>query len=216
MKKFCSIKLFLVFFFYIQVLLSYSVLIAEEIEDRVVINSQTTYTDVNCHDVNVSSNGAVFCVEKNGELEISQATFTNNISTGDYGGGAIFNEGITRIINGTIFSSNTAIYGGAIYNNTATMEISEGDAFFSSNKATSGLGGVIFSTGTYMVEINSTETISFSSNTAKKNGGSIFNTEKSIMTIRGEEIEFSFNTAGSTGSVGGAIYNYRNSTMTIS
>ena len=184
MKKFCSIKFFLVFFFCIQVLLSHSVLIAEEIEDRVVISSQVTYTDINCHDVNVSSNGAVFGVGKKGELEISSATFTNNTSTGDYGGGAIFNEGRTNITNGVIFSSNVAIYGGAIYNNTSMMEISEGNVFFSSNKATNGSGGAIFSTVTSIVEIISKEIISFSSNTAKKNGGSIFNTENSVIEIR--------------------------------
>ena len=208
MKKFFKI-IIVVFIFCFQLLLQNVILATTEKTSREEINYYRSYKDIYAHDVNVSTNGAVFCVNITGNLTISSSTFISNNASGY--GGAIYNEGYVNITDGVIFSSNTASDGGAIYNcYYTTMEIKGEEIVFSFNKATSffgGFGGAIYNIYASNMKINGGDII-FNSNIAENGyGGAIFNDGFSKITISGDN---------SSASDGGAIANYENSTITIS
>lgn len=112
-------------------------------------------TNVNAHEVRL------FEVAKGSSLTLHQMTLQNGYSYA-YNGGAIYNFG-TLVISNCILSGNTAHYsgyissllggkGGAIYNNTGTVNIS--DSFLSGNFATGNYayGGAIYNdSGTVMI-----------------------------------------------------------------
>ena len=184
-----------------------------------VISGSETVKDQNYHDFypEGGGNGGVFYVKNTGTLTVISSKFTNNRAITDISGnkgygGAIYNEGKTIIIGGVLFSSNSAVDGGAIYNrNNSTMTISGTDIIFSSNRAEK-YGGAIFNGNRSTMTITA-DNITFSSNSAGENGGAIYNYENSIMTINSTgTVTFNSNSA----KYGGAIFNGYNFTMTIS
>ena len=160
-----------------------------------VISGSETVKNQNYHDfyLEEGGNGGVFYVTKTGTLTVISSKFTNNRAITDISGnkgygGAIYNEGKTTIIGGVLFSSNSAVGGGAIANlENSTVIISGENITFSSNSVN----------GDFL-----------------SGGGAILNSV-SEMTISGTNIIFSSNSANGEGSFGGAIDNYK-STMTIS
>ena len=76
--------------------------------------------------------GAIY--NRNGKLRIIECNFINNHSARD-NGGAIYNENGTVIIDGCDFKSNTARFGGAIYNKK-TLKVMFSN--FSNNNSTKG------------------------------------------------------------------------------
>ena len=127
-----------------------------------------------------------------GELSVSGSEFSGNSAIG---GGAIYNDsssGASITIRGSVFSGNSAEGGGAIVNrDDASISASQ----FSGNSAT-GYGGAIVN------DVPGTASVSgsvFSGNSAGQGGGAIVNGEDATIN----ESVFSGNTARS----GGAIYN---------
>lgn len=134
----------------------------------------------------VSNNGGAIYNE--GTLTIAgRGTFLSNSSNGEDGsGGAIYNNVTTAGIEGlTIsnmeFTSNTARYGGAIYNEAGKLVISDGNPQYSTRFSSNGLSS--FTSG---------ETL----------GGAIYNSNNGEVVI-GQYVEFSGNQAGK----GMAVYN---------
>ena len=107
-------------------------------------------------------------VTNNGQLTVTNSTFSNNSAA--FGAGAgIYNNGdhsALSVVNST-FSGNSAGSGGAIYNNYGTATIT--NSTFSGNSATTS-GGGIYNHGVLTVT-NST----FSGNSAATSGGAIAN-----------------------------------------
>ncbi|MEG1553316.1 MAG: hypothetical protein RR417_07175, partial [Kiritimatiellia bacterium] len=133
--------------------------------------------------------------------DITNVTFSSNSAIA---GGAIYNEGTAMITNAT-FSNNSADgNGGAIFNAmTATIT----NAIFKNNSAINGFGGAIFNdafSGSAIAKINNT---SFTDNKAAY-GGAIFNTDAAATITNG-----SF-TGNSAVFAGGAIYNEDAATIT--
>lgn len=155
------------------------------------------------------NNGGVIANEQGGQLSVSGSNFSNNSTTGYYGG-AISNSGwgaastISKIENST-FASNSAMYGGAIYNenhgtNTGTIT-SLTNSTFIGNSATNN-GGAISNTGviTTVSNTNFGNSADNTSHNSSANGGAIYNSG----TIGTLGANFYYNTATSNG---GAIYN---------
>ena len=162
-------------------------------------------------DANESVNGGIFYNE--GKLIINNLNgdikFINNeVDTASCSGGAIYtvSGSTTTIGKGVEFSSNTAGWGGAIYN-AGVMTIGE-EALFSGNK-TSNYGGVIYNNSQSTMTIGSGAKFSF--NKSDLSGGAIYN--NGTVTI-GDGALFDFNCSGS-GSYGGAILNDSSGELTF-
>ena len=123
---------------------------------------------------------------------VTDSTFTGN-SAGTGNGGAIYNLG-TLTTTGGSFASNTAHYGGVIYNYIGTANIT--DSTFTGNSAGTGNGGAIYNLATLNLMGDS-----FVSNTAGSGGAIYNNNVGTLLTITGGT--FTSNTADN----GGAICN---------
>lgn len=135
-----------------------------------VISSGNVYSDNDSQE----QGGAIHL--DNSALTSTGDVFTNNTSSFDDDGGAIFTTpGSSVTIDGSEFSNNrvsggTAGDGGAIYINSSTLSIS-GDTKFIGNSASAD-GGAIYITGTSPTTISSP--LEFSDNTASDEGGAIY------------------------------------------
>ncbi len=194
MKKFYAVLIAFAALFLADI--SFARLVIEPGIPPVTVTSGTFYNAVE------TSSGAWFC--NKGELIISTQTgntiFLNNIT--DFDGGAIyaFDGSTTTIGSGVEFSSNTARFGGAVWNG-GKMTI-ENKVVFSSNTADA--GGAIGNFG----ELTVGNEVEFSSNTAKF-GGAIGAMPGSTIMI-GTGVTFSSNTADA----GGAIYTHQEGSVT--
>ncbi len=141
-----------------------------------------------------SRGGAINNVGSGSKIEsIADSVFTGNEAAE---GGAISNNSgtINEITNNT-FKGNTATSGGAIYNNNGTIEIITGSTF-SENSATNGGAIYLGSSGT----VSSITESTFVGNEAT-NGGAIYFARGSIESIIGSCFD-----GNSATSNGGAIY----------
>lgn len=128
-----------------------------------------------------------------GALTVDDCGFSGN--TGEKGGAIYSESGAVTVTGGSVFQSNTAVYGGgAIFSSNGMVTIQ--DSTFSANEATSGNGGAIFSYDGAVEVDNST----FSENVATL-GGAIYASQNTV-TISGGS-QFSHNDASMSG---GAIY----------
>jgi hypothetical protein len=151
----------------------------------------------NCSGCELTDSGGVITVE-HGTLNISNSTFTNNISTGLNGGGVILsNLGIVNIDNSS-FSGNT-VYdsGGAIQSIVSTLTVT--NSTFSGNLSRTNGGGINTISGTATIS-NST----FTGNTANEysvtgSGAGVANAGD--MTITNSTF------SGNSAQAGGAIAN---------
>lgn len=107
-------------------------------------------------------------------------------------GGALWNEGNTKIFGGT-FSGNTADFGGAIYNNGGDLTIF--NAVFTGNAAETSGGAIYLASGKVQLQGGK-----FTGNTAEKYGGAVYIEKGELTVFKGS---FTENTAGWRG---GAIY----------
>lgn len=160
-----------------------------------------------------------------GILNIDSCIISKNTANNHYGGGVINLASSTLNINSSTISENTAAYAGGIYN-AGTVTIS--DSTISGNTAyhygggilnagitasvigcnitenSADYGGGIFTEGMYQVSTMGISSSNISKNTARYDGGGIFNTFGPV-TIAGSTI--SENTAYNRG--GGIFNNYR-------
>jgi len=163
-------------------------------------------TDISFTGNSGTSGGAIYNSKGTsgvGLVEISDAVFTGNTSTGtksSNGGGAIYNASKSTVTIGdnVKFNQNIAsVSGGALYN---LGDMSIGDSASFNGNTSKQYGGAIYNTGT-LSSIGKDS--SFTSNTSGF-GGAIYS--KKDLTI-GSNVAFSENTAkGYTTSQGGAIY----------
>lgn len=120
--------------------------------------------------ITVSGNKAYhpFLVMNGVTLNLSHLTIADGSTTG--GGGAVFIDGGTLVVDNVVFSGNQAISnnGGAIYNSGGTLTIISATLF---NNITTGNGGGIFSNGSATIA-NAT----IYSNSAVTSGGGIYMT----------------------------------------
>jgi len=159
--------------------------------------------------------GAIY-VNTDSTVTIKGGTFggdnEDDGNTAGTSGGAIFNDATLNISKsekgGTTFSNNKAnYYGGAIYQNSSSANMTVDGADFINNSAEWYGGAICNSLG----EANITSATTFSSNTSKA-GGAIYNNDKMVVS----DVSFSKNTVknGDVGD-GGAIFNENNGTLTI-
>lgn len=147
---------------------------------------------------NESTAGSAIRNASTGTIELIDASFNNNTTTGF--GGAIYNSGkleISHQITGVSFEGNEAGSGGAIYNDG--QELSINNASFTTNTATS-YGGALFNKENST--ISEIITNSFTSNSTTNFGGAIANLGNITLI---QDSNFSNNTASNK--LGGAIYN---------
>ena len=147
-----------------------------------------------------SGNTAYFggAIQQNaGTLTVTGAYFTGNSSVGEEttayspGGGALeLHNGAETNVSGSTFTANTAMYGGAIYNDTFKTAVSTAsvtDGVFDRNSATL-KGGAIYNyanltvensvfSGNFVVEDETTVWVSF--------GGAVANTQNGTLTVTG-------------------------------
>ena len=162
-------------------------------------NSASTITGVG------GNGGAMYIKDSN--VTIDSAAFNSN--TAGSRGGAFYTEDSTiTITNAASFDGNSAGKGGAIHmwdsSNAGDAKLTLGDgSSFTNNRATTSVGGAISS---YDGNITLGKNTTFSGNSAKQDGGAIYNVNydlnKAELNIKGGTT-FSGNTAGRKG---GAIY----------
>ena len=161
-----------------------------------------------------SGNSAYFggAIQQNaGTLAVTGSFFLGNKSVGEPttayspGGGALeLHNGSDTTVTGSTFTANTAMYGGAVYNDTFNSTVSKAavaDSVFDANSATL-QGGAIYNyanltvtnsvfNGNFIVEDEATTWSSF--------GGAIANTKNGSLTVTGGKFD------GNSAVQGGAI-----------
>jgi CSLREA domain-containing protein len=175
----------------------------------------------------INGHGQGGAIYNDGPLSISNSTFTGNHA---YDGGALYdNPGSTADITTSMFSDNSAEYGGGILNYIGTLSITN-STIRANTGSSQGAGihnaGTLFLTDSTVSENNANQPNTFSSgggiyntgkmtaigslfwkNTATGDGGGIYNS--SSLTILNST--FSENTASDTG---GGLYNSGTSDIT--
>jgi predicted outer membrane repeat protein len=164
----------------------------------------------NGYNANFTSNTATY---HGGAIYLSNCTFTvQTAATANFtlnsanrnGGGFVVSSNATLSLDGvTVFTSNVAEKGGAIYQSGLTTL--KGTVFESNSATTSG-GAGYQSSGTLTVNLSD-----FRNNTSDSSGGAIY---QSSGTLSIEETNFSENST--TSGSGGALLSTGNSTMTLS
>lgn len=139
----------------------------------------------------------------------SNVTATNvNVhdnGAGTYGGGFYIDYSSDTVIIDSVFESNTAVMrGGAVYNNTNTLDISGTEFTLNSATGENGYGGALCNLGNTETQIADS---SFTANTAYGSGGAIYNFSYAGMRV--ETTDFINNYAYGPYGYGGAIYNLR-------
>lgn len=144
-----------------------------------------------------SMGGGGICIG-NGTLTICGYEFKSNSATGFYGG-AVHNNGSANqiYIYNSKFNLNYAkTNGGAVYNSTGTMTIT--DTAFDNNSAYD--GGAIYSSGTLTLNVDDNATNAyFTDNSASRYGGAINIPSASAATLSVTGYKFDKNTASSHG-----------------
>ena len=131
-----------------------------------------------------------------GTVNISNSTFSNNISTGIIGGGVILNSPGTVNVTNSTFSSNTAYgSGGAILNISGTLNVS--NSTFSGNLVRGNGGAIDNAAGTTTISGSTFDGNTANAYNAEGSGGGISN--EGTMTITNSTL------SGNVGQVGGAI-----------
>jgi predicted outer membrane repeat protein len=135
-----------------------------------------------------------------GLLTVRDSIFTDNTAPSGAGGG-IENVALGSVaVSGSTFSGNSAIDGGAIYNEAATLTVS--GSTFSGNSAS--YGGAINNGGGRILTVKDT---SFTVNTATNYGGGIVN--EGMLTVSGGTF------SGNSASFGGAVNNGFGATLVV-
>jgi len=159
-----------------------------------VDNVGGTLTVTNCNFNSNTATGNGGALGNTGSLVVKNCNFNGNTATVG-GGGAIYNSVSSAVVvQGSIFTSNSASVNGGAINNDLGQKITVTDCNFNSNTAT-GNGGAIDSEHTLIVNGNSI----FTGNSAIGSGGAI----GFITTLNLDSSTFTSNHA----SFGGAIYN---------
>ena len=142
---------------------------------------------------NISTKGGA--IHNKGSLTITDSTFTENITKGEYSsGGAIYNSGEITITCSTIQENTSQEDGGAIRNDVGELTITE--STLQQNTANRD-GGAIYNRGGELTITSSTLT----ENMAENDGGAIYNFSGEI-TITSSTL-----TENMAENDGGAIYN---------
>lgn len=147
--------------------------------------------------------GGVICNLGGGTVAITNSTFSGNSSTGEAGGGSIFNDG-TLSVNNSVFSENIAENGkGGGIKDLGLLTVS--NSTFSDNIAGSDGGGIYSESFDTLTIRNST----FSGNNAYRGGGI---DSESYGSVQVSNSTFSGNSA----LFGGGIYNGNRGVLVVS
>ncbi len=148
--------------------------------------------------------GGIYLADNVNSLFLESTTFASN--TADYGG-AVYNNATKEFSIAASVTNNSATYGGGIYNADTAGTLNVNDTFLIGNRAE--YGGAIYNASDLNLQRTNTQIFSsISSNTADY-GGAIYN--EATMLI--DEQYFSGNSAVNSG---GAIYNTASGELTIS
>ena len=143
----------------------------------------------------------LFDVAPGASLTLDHVTLHGGWAYGSVGG-AIYNQGMLKVINGSTLTGNGADSGGGIYNDGGTVTVSNGT--LAGNHALSFAGGIYNNGGTVTVSNGST----LSGNSASYSGGGIYTNGGTVTVSNGT---LSSNAAR----FGGGIYNV-GGTVTVS
>ena len=155
-------------------------------------------------------------IRNNGMISFANGAKFENNSAGKHGG-AIYNNGTISFDGATRFEGNGVSgedgKGGAIYNEKDGVLTFTDDVSFVNNTATGERysdGGAIYNEGTINFGTDDKRVnVTFENNSAKDGGGSIFNRNGGVVTIRGSAIFSSDADAAAVAKYGGAIRNYK-------
>ena len=187
-------------------------------------NSILTNIKINGANVSDGNGGAIYIDEVSRNIKLSNFSINNSYALN---GGAVFILGSAVEISESNFTNNTALYGGAIYNNVSSFSepvvlsnnlfitngaVYDGGAVYSNSYGstisycnftnnTAGRNGAAIAITIYNQNINN---CNFYGNNATENGGSIYVGVVTQITIRDSTFEKSYAKSG------GAIYNAGN------
>ena len=152
-----------------------------------MVNAGAKLTLLNLTLSDGNANGDGGSIFNRGTLVIDNSTLENNRTSDSFSGGAIVNYGDLTITNSTL-QGNTGGNGGAVYPRWAASHTRIANSVLRDNHAvseTSGWGGALLVWDGAVVVIEDSE---LSRNTAIE-GGAIYNTTNSDVTITGSELQ---------------------------
>ena len=175
------------------------------------LNIEETATKLDADAVTFTSNtasnaGGAIAARSNSVSSVSNSAFKANKATID--GGAIYAAGLSFDVSHSTFTDNTAQFGGAINATGASIDVS--DSTFTTNSASSN-GGALYVAGATTTTIggaSTSDTVTFTSNTATAgDGGAIYATDGSTTNLK--NASFTSNTAmyGGALNIAGAATN---------
>lgn len=161
--------------------------------------------------INNTSSQDVGAVYTTGMMEISDSNFINNsgITGGAIGNYGIVGDGLFSIVKGTVFTGNSATYGGAVYNWDDMYII---DSNFYNNSSTEGGGAIFNLNAMFLIAQNSDMT--FSGNTSAGESNAVYTTESLFLNASPEhQILFDDRITGSGSIIVNRPYQLENDTM---
>lgn len=165
----------------------------------------------NVYFIDNTSSESVGAVYTTGMMNLSNAAFQNNtgVTGGAIGNYGIVGDGLYSVVKNSVFTDNSATYGGAVYNWDDMYII---DSSFSNNSATDG-GGAIFNLNAVFL-IAQNEDIEFSGNTSSGVSNAIHTTQSLFLNAAPDyEIVFNDRITGSGSIVINRPYQLETDTM---
>lgn len=164
----------------------------------------------------------------------TNCNFTGNSTIGStVGGGGMFNNAASPVVNNCVFSGNSGDHGGAIYNYSTSSPVFNGCTF--NNNTSNTFGGAFYNEPNSVSRINTSRFTGnssqfggaiftygsskvvgcfFNGNTANSYGGAVYNSSASSNNSHYTNCVFAGNVAINPGGGGGAIFNNGSSTFT--
>ena len=168
---------------------------------RISNDGNITITDSTFSNNTAQSGGGAFYFRNKGDVSISGSTFSGNTASDDSGGGAVFslNAGLFTVTSSTFSGNTSTSWGGALYLGTDDQVITVTDSLFVDNASTYEGGALDFDGNDQVVTVNNS---TFVGNTSGSNGGAIWKENGGSLTINMSTI------TENSASYGGGVWFY--------
>ncbi len=151
--------------------------------NKMTFKGTSTFDSNIVEDTDGANGGIGGAISNAGELTFEKkAIFTNNqaVGVGQTSGGALANTNVVNIKNGADFSENEAMYGGALFNFSGTMNLT--DVKFTDNTAGDEGGAIFTYRGTVNINAKNDDVI-FSGNTANGSANDITTYSNAVINL---------------------------------
>ncbi|WP_170915459.1 cadherin domain-containing protein [Microcystis aeruginosa FBCC-A68] len=168
--------------------------------EKCVRQSDFTLKDGVFNNNTASSDGGAI-LSTGGTFNLTDADFVQNRATAGLGG-AVFLQTTGATITQADFLQNRSANGGAIYNNSNNVSVTNANFTLNIADAAGSVGGAIYNQSSNNLQVTNA---AFSRNNAASNGGAIYQNSEVVGTITTTITNSTF--SGNSASLGSALYN---------